>query len=321
MSTDVTSPANPVGGSVSYRAQVGAALEVLAEGLAPFVDRMMTRQYPDEDWIITAATKLGKREPVLASPTDPQFQLEVMVRWWGPVFARSLSIDTRTTVQALRRARNDWAHIDDTHPIDFEYALRIHGLAEDLLDEIGSPLADTLARLTTELQRAEVADLAHEQGLSESEVLLGQLRSLQQEREQLTTQLEEAEAVARSAVGRQRAAARQLAELQAQYAAVSGLRERYREIQTQLAAMVPADRAENGSDADDRVALDDAARALQQLQETSGRLHRELETTRAQLANIDPFDTDAGKRWLMLVAALIMVLGVTIFVVARSASA
>jgi hypothetical protein len=303
---------------VSYRAQVGASLEVLAEGLAPFVDRLMTRHYPDEDWIITAATKLGKREPVLASPTDPQFQLEVMVRWWGPVFSRALSTDTRTTVQELRRARNDWAHIDDTHPIDFEYALRIHGLAEDLLDEIGSPLADSLARLANELQRSEVAGRAQERGVTESEVLLEQLRALQQEREQLSMQLEDAEETARSAVGRQRAAARQLAELQAQYAAVSGLRERYRELQTQLSTMLPETDASDPTG--DRLALDDAARAFQQLQETSNRLHRELATTRAQLANIDPFDTDAGKRWLMLVAALIMVLGVTIFVVARSAS-
>ena len=41
--------------ATSYRAQVGVAFEVLAEGLAPFVDRRMAAHIPDDEWILVAA--------------------------------------------------------------------------------------------------------------------------------------------------------------------------------------------------------------------------------------------------------------------------
>lgn len=298
--------------SASYRAQVGIALEVLAEGLAPFVDRRMRAHFTDQDWIVAAATRLGKREPVLASPTDPQFQLEVIVRWWGPVFAPALSKDTRDTVQELRKARNDWAHIDDSHPMDFEYARRIHLMAEDLLQEIGSPMADEISRLAEDLQRAEAREQAREQGVSETQVLVNQLTQLQSERELLATQLSEARNEAQSAAGRQRAVARQLAELQAQYAAVAGLRERYRDLQAELDETRQIGEREKEDVTTVRSQLDTAEQALEHLQQESSRLHDELEATRNQIETLDPLETTAGRRWLMLVTTLIMVLGVVI---------
>jgi DNA repair exonuclease SbcCD ATPase subunit len=298
--------------SASYRAEVGVALEVLAEGLAPFVDRAMREHLPGEDWIVTAATRLGKREPVLASPTDPQFQLEVMVRWWGPVVAPRLSRDTRETVQALRRARNDWAHIDESHPIDLEYARRIHSLAEDLLQEIGSPMADELSRLGEQLHRDAARRAAQEQGISEADALIHELTDLQGEREALTRQLEDAQNAARAAVGHQRAVARQLAELQAQYAAVSGLRERYREVQAQLDETRQAGEREAQDMSVVRHQLENTEQAVEQLQRESSRLHQELETTRGQLETIDPAETEIGRRWLWLYAALVLVLGIAV---------
>ena len=84
---------------VSYRAQVAIAFEILAEGLAPFVDERMSAAYPNEDWILMAATKLGKRPDVLVSLSDPHFQLEVMNRWWGPAFCPPLA----ETIRVHRR--------------------------------------------------------------------------------------------------------------------------------------------------------------------------------------------------------------------------
>lgn len=296
----------------SYRAQVGAALEALAEGLAPFVDRRMRGQFPDEDWIVMAATRLGKREPVLASPTDPQFQLEVMVRWWGPVFAPVLSKNTRDTVQELRRARNDWAHIDDTHPIDIDYARRIHSQVEDILQEIGSPLVDRMGQLAEALEREAARAEAEEQGVSETDVLVMRLTRLQAEREELGRQLGEARQAAQSAAGHQRAVARQLAELQAQYAAVSGLRERYRELQAALDEARQADTRGSEDVSSFKDQLSSTEQALAQLQEESAKLHHELTETRTQLERLDPVQTAIGRRWIMLVTALVMVLGVVI---------
>ena len=104
---------------------MATAFEVLAEGLAPFVDERMSATYPDEDWILMAANKLGKRRDVLVSLTDPHVQLEVLNRWWGPAFGAVLASDLRQTITDLRTARNHWAHPDEDHPWYFAYALRV----------------------------------------------------------------------------------------------------------------------------------------------------------------------------------------------------
>src|SRR4051812_12315958 len=106
----------------SYRGQVATAFEVLAEGLATFVDEHMAKTFPEDDWILMAASKLGKRRDVLVSLSDPHFQLEVLNRWWGPAFSQSLAGDLRATITELRTARNHWAHPDEDHPFDIEYA-------------------------------------------------------------------------------------------------------------------------------------------------------------------------------------------------------
>ena len=298
--------------TASYRAQVGELLEVLAEGLAPFVDRQMRVHFPHEDWIVTAATRLGKREPVLASPTDPQFQLEVMVRWWGPVFAPLLSNEARDDVQELRKARNDWAHIDETHPIDLEYARRVHALAEQLLQEMGSPSTERVSALAADLERSAIRAEALERGVNESEILLLQLTELQSDREALLGQLEAVRNQAAAAAGRQRAVARQLAELQAQYAAVSGLRERYRELESQLDDARRTGEREDTDVTVVRSQLETTQAGMEQLQRESARLADELEMARRQIERVNPAETEEGRRWIMLVAALIMVLGIVI---------
>src|SRR5690606_6441186 len=227
-------------------------------------------------------------------------------------FAPVLSKDTRDTVQELRQARNDWAHMTDRQPMDFEYARRVHLLAEDLLQEIGSPMADELARATEALHRRDIREQARERGVSETDVLVNQLTDLQQEREQLAAQLRDARAEARTASGRQRAVARQLAELQAQYAAVAGLRERYRELQAELDETRQAGEREQADVSAVRHQLQTAEQALADLQAESARLHDELEHARRQLTTIDPIETEAGRRWVMLVTGLVMVLGLVI---------
>jgi hypothetical protein len=294
----------------SYRPQVGAVLEELAEGLAPFVDKQMSAHFSGDDWIVTAATRMGKREPVLAAATDPQFQLEVMIRWWGPVFAKILATDTRETIAELRTARNEWAHIVEDRPIDFAYATNVAQLAEELLREVGSPVANDVARIGRSLRLQSARSVAEAQGVSESEVLVKQLDELQRQRVELSDQLDEARRQAASASGRTRAVARQLADLQSQYAAVAGLRDQYLELQQQLESAG----AGAANDRDDAAIvqhqLTEARAALASLQDDSSRLGDELAHARQALA--DPVRTEAGRRWILLVAALVLVLGVVI---------
>jgi len=301
---------------VSYRAQVAVAFEILAEGLAPFVDARMSATFPDEDWILLAAAKLGKRRDVLVSLSDPHFQLEVMNRWWGPAFSAQLSDGDRARIGELRTSRNHWAHPDQDHPLDLDAALAVTQNGEELLRAIGAAEADRMTDLQEQLRWDSVREVAREQGLTESEAVLQQLGELKEEHDELQRQLTQAREAAQSASGRSRAVARQLAELQTQYAAVAGLRDQYLVVQRQL----EEEREKREAVLDDtttvRQQLDAAEAAIAALQNQSGALNEQLSSARRTLATIDPIDTEVGKRWLWLISALVMVLGILVVVAA-----
>lgn len=296
--------------STSYRAQVATAFEVLAEGLAPFVDARMAAAFPGDDWILVAAQKLGKRRDVLVSLSDPHFQLEVMNRWWGPVFSPVLPADLRQTVTDLRTARNHWAHPDEDHPFDLEYAAQVHANAEDMLRAIDSPEADRVAELSEQLRWTGVRDVARDHGLTETDALMQQLSDLQKQHGELQDQLAEARQVAQSASGRTRAVSRQLAELQSQYAAVAGLRDQYRELQRRLSEGEPS--GSSAVELEEQLAA--AEMALVGLQGESDLLRSQLAEARRSIVHIDPVETEVGRRWIWLVTALVLTLGVLVVV-------
>ncbi len=303
--------------TASYRGQVATAFEVLAEGLAPFVDERMTKSFPEDDWILMAAAKLGKRRDVLVSLSDPHFQLEVLNRWWGPAFSRSLPEDMRNTITDLRTARNHWAHPDQDHPFDIDYATKIHQNAEDVLRAIDSPLADRIAELSEQLRWTGIRDVARDKGLTEADAIMQQMAQVQKEYDELQTQLEEARGQAQTATGRTRAVSRQLAELQSQYAAVAGLRDQYEELQRQL----EEERRSRERVSDDTTTVRDqlaaAEMALVGLRRESNLLRDQLDDARERIEKVNPVETELGRRWIWLVTALVLVLGVLIAVAAR----
>ena len=298
----------------SYRAQIAVAFEVLAEGLAPFVDARMTATFPGADWIMVAASKLGKRRDVIVSLSDPHFQLEVLNRWWGPAFSPPLGERERQTVTELRTARNYWAHPDEDHPFDHEYSSAVIRHAEELLRAIDSPQAGRMADLQDQLQWEGVQETAREQGLTESEAMLHQLTQLREEHDELEDQLQAAREEAQSASGRTRAVARQLAELQTQYAAVAGLRDQYLVLQRQL----EEERTKRESVLEDTTAvreqLEGATSAIEALQEQSYALNTQLNDARRNLRDVDPLETAAGRRWIWLITSLVLVLGILVVV-------
>ena len=300
----------------SYRAQVAVAFEILAEGLAPFVDARMSATYPGDDWILMAAGKLGKRRDVLVSLSDPHFQLEVMNRWWGPAFSSGLSEGDRARIGELRTSRNHWAHPDQDHPLDIDAALSVVQNGEELLRAIGSAEAERMADLQEQLRWESVREVALEQGLTESEAVLQQLAELKDEHDDLQRQLASAREAAQSASGRSRAVSRQLAELQTQYAAVAGLRDQYLVLQRQLEEEREKREAVMGDTTTVRQQLDAAEAAISALQGQSSTLNDQLSEARRHLATIDPIDTEVGKRWLWLISALVMVLGILVVVAA-----
>ena len=80
--------------------RVGQALGLLAEGLAPFVDRECGLKY-GTDWD-NAVSVDGPR-----SKTDIQFLLRTMTSTWREVFERTLGRMERNYVSELIDARND----------------------------------------------------------------------------------------------------------------------------------------------------------------------------------------------------------------------
>lgn len=295
----------------SYRAQVASAFEVLAEGLAPFVDERMSRAFPDEDWILVAASKLGKRRDVLVSLSDPHFQLEVVNRWWGPVFSDALGEPLREAVTELRTARNHWAHPDQDHPFDLDYAMEVHRTAEELLRAAHSDGAERMTDLIEALRWDGIREAADEQGVSESKALMHQLGELQEQYDKLQAELAEARSTARSATGRTQAFARQLAELQTQYAAVSGLREDYLALQRRLEGEQELGGGDGETDAM-RQQLASAELALLGLQRESLLLREQLADARRSIADVDPLDTEAGRRWIWLISSLLVTLALVI---------
>jgi hypothetical protein len=301
--------------TTSYRGQVAVAFEVLAEGLAPFVDSRMSRAFPDEDWILMAAGKLGKRRDVLVSLSDPHFQLEVINRWWGPAFGDDLDDSVRQTITDLRTARNHWAHPDEDHPFDFEYAVKVHHDAEEVLRVIKAPEADRMEDLTGRLRWDNVRDEAREKGLTEADALMDQVVTLQKQYDELQAQLDDARSTAQSATGRQRAFARQLAELQSQYAAVSGLRDDYVQLQKQLQEE-RAQREAAGESSQDDDELGRATVAVDSLQAEAESLRQQLSEARTALRDVDPLQTATGQRWIWLVSALLVLMAALIAIMA-----
>jgi hypothetical protein len=303
--------------ATSYRAQVATAFEVLADGLAPLLDRRMSVVYPDDEWILVAATKLGKRPDVVVSLSDPHFQLEVMSRWWGPAFAPVFDDEARQLVNELRTARNHWAHPDEDHPFDVDYSTKVVQQGEDLLRAAGSPEAGRMAAIIDDIRWQEARERATHDGSDIGAALMQQLAELQQQYGALQEQLDQARDVARSATGRSRAVSRQLAELQTQYAAVSGLREEYRTLQRRLEAerveASPEDGPPSGRLRDE---LASAEMSLVGLQRESDLLRDQLAHARRGIAEADPLDTEAGRRWLWLVASLILTMGILVVLAA-----
>lgn len=91
----------------SNRERVGKGLELLAQGLAPFVQREL-KAHLGENW--EKAVRDSQRNPSDDIHWgDPQVLLGAMWDNWNNVFRSSLGHAERTLVSEIRGARNDWA--------------------------------------------------------------------------------------------------------------------------------------------------------------------------------------------------------------------
>ena len=131
----------------STRNQVNRALDLLAKGLGPYVDRMMRSRSEDgQRWF----QQWQQRQSRPVSLQDPAFQLRVVADKWDTVFRSELPRSARNLIDELREVRNREAHRDE---FSVEDAYRALDSMERLLTAIGAPEAEELGRAKNDLLR------------------------------------------------------------------------------------------------------------------------------------------------------------------------
>src|SRR5262245_44678719 len=138
--------------AITNQERIGKAMELLRQGLAPFVAREFASQYKTQS--VDAARRLigddrslGKRA---IEDWDASALLKLMWEAWNEVFGRTLGRAERSLVQELRDWRNKWAHQEPFSGDDADRAL--DSIAR-LLTAVSAPQADDVGRMKTELRR------------------------------------------------------------------------------------------------------------------------------------------------------------------------
>ena len=133
--------------------RVGKALELLREGLLPFVDREMLAVH-GKYWV-SVATRDWRHD--LNWPEDQDLPnldaaaiLKLMWEQWNAVFNRTLGHAERSLVSELRGFRNKWAHQE---PFSRDEASRAPDSADRLLTAVSAPQAAEVQRMKNERLR------------------------------------------------------------------------------------------------------------------------------------------------------------------------
>lgn len=136
--------------------RVGKALNLLKDGLRPFVERELKAQY-QQGWFEEMKSSLSPQQISFAGmEADPLSDISVVlaVLWnqWNIVFRKTLGQAERTLVSELRDVRNKWAH---QTPFSTDDAYRALDSAARLLAAVSSPDADNIEKMKRELLRVK----------------------------------------------------------------------------------------------------------------------------------------------------------------------
>ncbi len=132
--------------------RVGKAMELLRQGLQPFIEREFQAQY-GKYWV-TTVTSGWRNELTWRDDDTPHLDIAALLRlmWeqWNEVFRKTLGFAERSLVSELRDFRNKWAHQE---PFSTDDAYRALDSAARLLTAIAAPQADEIERMKMELLR------------------------------------------------------------------------------------------------------------------------------------------------------------------------
>ncbi len=139
--------------AITNQERVGKALELLKDGLGPFVDREV------QDKIKAGGVHMDTIRRFVDDPNltdkpidqwDVAALLKLMWETWNDVFRTVLGRAERSLVSEIREQRNKWAHQDSFSSDDADRAL--DSIAR-LLTAVSAPQADEVNRMKMELRR------------------------------------------------------------------------------------------------------------------------------------------------------------------------
>ena len=133
--------------------RVGKAMELLRDGLLPFVEREMVAAQ-GKYWV-SVATRDWRHD--LTWPEDqelPNFDVAaiLLLLWenWNAVFSKTLGHAERSLVSELRTFRNKWAHQE---PFSGDDTYRALDSTDRLLTAVSAPQSAELQKMKAELLR------------------------------------------------------------------------------------------------------------------------------------------------------------------------
>lgn len=142
--------------ALSNHERVGKALDLLKEGLQPFVEREMKAQHA-QLWFEEAKAAVAVKESqanLFGTEAKPRWDvaalLSIMWNQWQLTFRKVLGQAERTLVSELRDVRNRWAH---QNPFSGDDAYRALDSAARLLTAISASQAADVEKMKTELLR------------------------------------------------------------------------------------------------------------------------------------------------------------------------
>jgi len=145
--------------AITNHERVGKALELLRDGLRPFVERELRtcwgERWPQEVKSVLSDTRLAG---LASEPTaDAAGLLVIMDRVWKEVFAMTLGKAERSMINELLAVRNEWAH---QKPFSGDNTYRALDTAARVLTSVSAPQADEVERAKMELLRVRFDEQA-----------------------------------------------------------------------------------------------------------------------------------------------------------------
>nr|PZN89122.1 MAG: AAA+ family ATPase [bacterium] len=145
--------------AITNRDRVGRALDLLRDGLAPFVEREFTNVYGGS--AREEAKRFVQDDRLNLDLPFPEWDVAPLLRlmWeaWNDVFRRTLGHAERSLVSELRDVRNRWAH---QRPFSTDDAYRAIDSAIRLLTAVSAPQVEDLEKARMELLRVRFEEQA-----------------------------------------------------------------------------------------------------------------------------------------------------------------